>query len=216
MSVSARIVYSGGPAPQNDVYKNDVPERLIHDTKRRNQTISCKSGNYPVEYPSWVFRCDIKGSDCTTLNPIFWKNVQGQKHRGRWEIAGRKISSVKMLFKTNTNGHKHPSIRARHDWWNQRKQQVAFNTGTAHSQKADCDGMQLHQYWTTLPVYKYILTQNIWTGTKVIKRKHIVQPIGFGAYSSTSYMMERMCQLHGSNQTPTFLFESKTHESINS
>ena len=44
------------------------------------------------------------------LNPIFWKNVQGQKHPGRSEIEERKIPSVKMLFKTNTNGHKHPSI----------------------------------------------------------------------------------------------------------
>ena len=45
------------------------------------------------------------------LNMIFWKNVQGQKHPGRWEIAESKIYSVKMLFKANTKGHKHPSIR---------------------------------------------------------------------------------------------------------
>ena len=46
------------------------------------------------------------------LNSIFWKKVWGQKHTGRWEIAERKIpsASVKMLFKTNTNGDKHPSI----------------------------------------------------------------------------------------------------------
>ena len=44
------------------------------------------------------------------LNPIFWKKVQGQKHPGRWGIAARKIPSVTMLFETNTNGHKHPSI----------------------------------------------------------------------------------------------------------
>ena len=35
--------------------------------------------------------------------------------------------------------------------------------------------------------YKCILTQSFWTGTKVIRRKHIVQPTGFGAYSSTCY-----------------------------
>ena len=40
------------------------------------------------------------------LNPIFWKEVQGQKHHGRWEIAERQIPSTKMLFKTNTKGHK--------------------------------------------------------------------------------------------------------------
>ena len=44
------------------------------------------------------------------LNPIFWKKVQGQTHPGRWEIAERKLPIVKMLFKTNTNDHKHPSI----------------------------------------------------------------------------------------------------------
>ena len=43
------------------------------------------------------------------LNPIFWRKVLGQKHPGRWEIAERKIPSVKMLFKTNTDGHKHHS-----------------------------------------------------------------------------------------------------------
>ena len=53
---------------------------------------------------------------------------------------------------------------------------------------------------------------------KVIKMKHIVEPTGFGAYSSTCYYnkMEKMCQCHGSNQTPTPLCESKTHDSINS
>ena len=45
------------------------------------------------------------------LNPTFWKKVQGQKHPGRWEIAEHQIPSIKKLFKTNTKGHKHPSIR---------------------------------------------------------------------------------------------------------
>ena len=70
----------------------------------------------------------------------------------------------------------------------------------------DCEGVQPHQYRTTLPVYvfiytsynqnsykeciriyKYILTQSFWTGTKVIRRKHIIQTIRFGAYSATCY-----------------------------
>ena len=34
-------------------------------------------------------------------------------------------------------------------------------------------------------IYTYILTQRFRTGTKVIRRKHIVQPTGFGACSST-------------------------------
>ena len=83
---------------------------LIHDTKRRkdNQLQSLK---LPAEYPSWVARCDIKGSVSTVLNLIFSKEVQGQKHPGRWGIVEHQIHSVKVLFKTNTKGHKHPSIR---------------------------------------------------------------------------------------------------------
>ena len=48
---------------------------LIHDTKRRkdNQLQSLK---LPCRYPSWVARCDIKGSDGTMLNQIFWKKVR--------------------------------------------------------------------------------------------------------------------------------------------
>ena len=44
---------------------------LIHGTKRRkdNQLQSLK---LPAEYPSWVARCDIKGSVSTVLNPIQW------------------------------------------------------------------------------------------------------------------------------------------------
>ena len=44
------------------------------------------------------------------LNPTFFKMVQVHKHPARWEIAERKMPSVKILFKTNTNGHKHPTI----------------------------------------------------------------------------------------------------------
>ena len=86
----------------------------------------------------------------------------------------------------------------------------------------DCDGVQLHQYWTTLPVYVYILpkarkithtyisTQSFWMGTEVTRNKHIANPqvpalIPRPAINRTA----RMCQRHGSNQTPTLLFESK-------
>ena len=70
---------------------------LIHDTKRRkdNQMQSLK---LPAEYPSWVARCDIKGSVGTVLNPIFSKKVQGQKHPGRWGIVEHQIPSIKILF----------------------------------------------------------------------------------------------------------------------
>ena len=45
------------------------------------------------------------------LNPIFSKKVQRQKHPGKWGIVEHQIPNIKMLFKTNTIGHKHPSIR---------------------------------------------------------------------------------------------------------
>ena len=67
------------------------------------------------------------------------KECPGAKHLGRWENAEYKMPSVKM-FKTNTNGHKHPSISLfiiEQDTVgepNQRKQ-VAFNTGTVQSLK---------------------------------------------------------------------------------
>ena len=59
----------------------------------------------------WVTRCDIKGSDGTMLNPIFWKKVQGQKHPGKWGIVEHQILSIKVLLKTNAKSHKHPGIK---------------------------------------------------------------------------------------------------------
>ena len=111
---------------------------LIHDTKRRKKrTISCKAWKSPAEYPSWVARYDKKGSASTVLNPIFWKKVLRQKHPGRWGIVEHQISSIKVLFKTDTKGHKHPSIRllskSKTQLVNQRKQKVAFSPGTVHS-----------------------------------------------------------------------------------
>ena len=72
------------------------------------------------------------------LNPIFWKKVQGQKHPGRWGIVEHQIPSIKVLFKTNTKSHTHPGIKllsseSKTQLVNQRKQTVAFKTGTAHS-----------------------------------------------------------------------------------
>ena len=83
---------------------------LIHDAKR-HKTISCKTLNSPAEYPSWVARCEIKGSDGTMLNPIFWKKDQGQKHPGRRGIVKHQIPSIKVLFKINFKSSKHPGIK---------------------------------------------------------------------------------------------------------
>ena len=74
------------------------------------RTISGKAWNSPAEYPSWVARFDVKGSDGTMLNPIFWKKVGGQKYPRRWEIAEHQTPSIKVLFKTNTKSHEHLSI----------------------------------------------------------------------------------------------------------
>ena len=134
---------------------------LIHDTKRRKDN-QLQSLNSPAEYPSWVARWDIKGSVSAVLNPIFSKNVQGQKHPGRWGIVEHQIPSIKMLFKTNTKSHKHPSIRflskSKTQLVNQRKQKVAISPGTAHS-PIKRDGAQLRQYWMTLPLYIRPITE---------------------------------------------------------
>ena len=131
-------------------------------TPNAARTISCKAWNSPAEYPSWVARYDIKGSVSTVLNPIFSKKVQGQKHPGRWGIVEHQITSIKMLFKTNTKSHKHPSIRflskSKTQLVNQRKQKVAFSPGTAHS-PIEHDGVQLRQYWMTLPLYIRPITE---------------------------------------------------------
>ena len=147
------------------------------------------------------------------LNPIFRKKVQGQKHLGRWGIVEHQIPSIKVLFKTNTKGHKHPSIRllskSKTQLVNQRKQKLAFSPGTAHSPE-----IQSYRSWwsaaspilndtpvvciypsfnTThirnayIYIYIYILTQSFWTGTKVIRRKHTIQPTVFDACSSTCF-----------------------------
>ena len=150
------------------------------------------------------------------LNPIFWKKVQGQKHPRRWEIAEHQRPSIKVLFKTNTKSHEHPSIRLFFRVQDtigkpNKTKKMAFNPGTAHSPE-----IQFYRMWwgaaslilnvtpvvciytsynkthiRNVYIYMYILTQSFWTGTKVIRRKHIIQPTGFGACSSTC------CQWNG-------------------
>ena len=101
----------------------------------------------------------MKGSVSTVLNPIFWKKVQGQKHPGRWGIVEHQIPSIKVLFKTNTKGHKHPSIRllskSKIQLVNQRKQKVAFSPGTAHS-------LEIQSYRTWWGAASPILNDTTW------------------------------------------------------
>ena len=53
------------------------------------------------------------------------------KHPGRWGIVEHQIPSIEMLFKTNTKGHKHPSIgllsKSKTQLVNQRKQKVSLS-----------------------------------------------------------------------------------------
>ena len=143
----------GGPTCRRQVVNSRTPNVT--------RTISCKAWNSPAEYLIWVARCDMKGSVSTVLNPIFSKKVQGQKLPGRWGIVEHQIPSIK-FFKTNTKSHKHPSIRflskSRTQLVNQRKQKVAFSPGTAHS-PIERDGVQLRQYWMTLPLYIRPITE---------------------------------------------------------
>ena len=132
-------------------------------------TISCKAWNSPAEYPSWVARCDMKGSDGTMLIPILRNNVQGQKHHGRWGNVEHQIPSIKVLFWTNAKSHTHSdvillSLDSKTQLINQRKQN-SYRRAYIY-------------------IYIYLLTQS-WTGTKVIRKKHITQPTGDGACSST-------------------------------
>ena len=118
------------------------------------RTISCKAWNFPAEYPSWVARCDIKGSDGTMLNPIYWKKVQGQKHPGRWGIVELQIPSIKVLFETNAKSHKHPYIKllsskSKTQMVNQRKQnRIYINTELL-------DGNKGHQEETHHPTNRF-------------------------------------------------------------
>ena len=126
------------------------------------RTISCKAWNSPAEYPSWVARCDIKGSDGTMFNPIFWKKVQGQKHPGRWGIVEHQIPSTKVLFKTNSKGHKYPGIRqlsseSKTQLVNQRKQNSYGNIEIAYIyiNTELLDGNKDHQEETHHPTPRF-------------------------------------------------------------
>ena len=103
-----------------DKAKNDMmyQDKKLHMPKYKKMKIyypiiSCKAWNSPAEYPSWVARCDIKGSDGTMLNPIFWKKVQGQKHPGRWGFVKHQINYDKALYILHVKDIKGPKMTAR-------------------------------------------------------------------------------------------------------
>ena len=102
-------------------------------------------------------------------------------------VDNAKIPSIKVLFKTNAKSHKHPGIKlssseSKTQLVNQRKQ---------------------NSYRKCIN----ILTQSFWTETKVIRRKHIIQPTGFGACSLTC------CQWDGED-VPAPLERSNSHPPV--
>ena len=137
--------------------------QVVNPRRKDNQLQSLK---LPCRISKFIVRCDIKGSDGTMLNPIFRKKVHGQKHPGVWRIVEHQIPSIKVLFKTNAKSHKHPGIKLLSS---ESKTQVVNKRKRNSYRRA----------------YIYLLTQSYWTGPKVIRRKHIIQPTGFGACYST-------------------------------
>ena len=109
----------------------------LYTTPHAARTISREAWNSPAEYPSWVGRCDIKGSDGTMLNPIFWKKVQGQNILGGERLQNAKYlaskSCLKQIPKVTSILVLHYLSKSKTQLVNQRKQNVAFNPGTAHS-----------------------------------------------------------------------------------
>ena len=164
------------------------------------------------------------------LNPIFWKKVQWRKHPGRWGIVEHQMPSFKVLFKTNTKSHKYPGIRPLSSESKtllvyRRQQKVAFNPGTAHAPE-----IQSHRMWCgaasptlndtpvvciytyynrnyKVNIYIHILTKRFRSGTKIIRRKDIIQPTGFGACSS-------ICRQWDADDVPAPWERSKSHPPV--
>ena len=185
-------------------------------TPNATGTINCKAWNSPAEYPSWVARCDIKRSDGTMLNTIFWEKVQGLKILGVERLQNTKYLVSKCYLKQIP---KVTSIlvlnylsESKTQLVHQRKQKVAFNPGTTNSPEIQsyrmwwgaaspilndtpvvCIYTSYNRTHVKNHIYTYIFTQSFWTRTKVIRRKYIIQPTGFGACFST------FCQWDGEN-----------------
>ena len=110
---------------------------VIHDTKRRkdNQLQSLK---LPCRISKFSSKMWHKGVRWHHVESDILKEGPGTKTS--WDMGDCRtpIPSIKVLFKTNSKIHKHPSIRllpseSKTQLVNQRKQKGAFNTGTAHS-----------------------------------------------------------------------------------
>ena len=137
------------------------------------------------------------------MNPIFWKKVQGQKHPGRWGIVEHQIPSIKVFFKTNVKSHKHPGIKL-----------------LSSESKTQLVNRRKQNSYRRAHIYIYIYTykqrasgrEQSSSGGNISSNPQVSAPVPRPVVNGK----ERMCQRHGRDQTPTFLFESKNHVSINS
>ena len=136
------------------------------------------------------------------LNPIFWKKVQGQKHPGRWGIVEQQIPSIKVLFKTNTKSHKHPGI----------KLLTESKTQLVNQRKQDSYRRAYIYIYIYIYIYRASGREQRSSGGNTSSNPQVSAPVSRSVVNG----MERMCQRHGSDQTPTLLFESKNRVSINS
>ena len=67
---------------------------------------------------------------------------------------------------------------------------LVLNFHSSSESKTQLVNQRKQNSYRRVYIYIYILTQSIWTGTKVIGRKHIIQPTGFGACSSTCFQWD--------------------------
>ena len=143
-----------------------------------------------------------------------------------------------MLFKTNTNGHKHPSISLviieqdaiveteENNKWHSteephtpQKQSYRLWWGAASPILNDTPCVCIYtsynhnSYKECIRIDKYILTQSSWTRKRSSGRQTSSNP-QVSALIPRPFIdrMERVCQRHGINQTPILLFEPKTHK----
>ena len=136
-----------------------------------------------------------------------------------------------MLLKINTNGHKHPSfslfiIEQDTIGENKKKTSGIQHRNLALPSPIDCDGVQLHQYCTTLPVYVYTRPttrtriKNAYVQIIIYQHRNCgrEQKSSGGNTSSNPQVLalvprpaikrtEKMCQHHENNQTPILLLE---------
>ena len=140
-----------------------------------------------------------------------WIRYSQRRSRGKNILGGERLQNAKylVLLKINTNGHKHPSFSLfiiEQDTIGENKKKKWHSTQEPRSPQSyrlwwgaaspilndtPCvciyTSYNPNSYKECIRTGNYISTQKLWTGTTVIRRKHIVQPTGFGACSSTCY-----------------------------